>query len=192
VTGRGSCRSLNSDRAPWRFACTDPKSLRPSHRSRNVFGYPNLMTKRIAYLTWGSSSEITSFHDFTGHRDDLIYVRALPDHGLGECAAVVVPDGMDPAEIRMCGPQLNEYVRGGGFLVVFAASVEPHWLDVVDVRWRLPAASLIRPDVRVTLLTMRTMCSTRSQRYLTDDESGAMRERPDAWRPAARLAATVS
>jgi hypothetical protein len=36
----------------------------------------------------------------------------------------------------VCGPHLNDYVRGGGFLVVFAASVEPDWLDVVDVRWR--------------------------------------------------------
>lgn len=101
-----------------------------------MLGFPNTMKKKIAYLTWGSSSEITSFHDFTGYLDDLIYVRDLPSHDLGECAAIVVPDGMNPAEIRACGPQLNDYVRGGGFLVVFAASVAPDWLDVVDVRWR--------------------------------------------------------
>ena len=55
--------------------------------TQRVFGYPNSMTKGIAYLTWGASSEITSFHDFGGHLDDLIYVRDLPNHDLGECAA---------------------------------------------------------------------------------------------------------
>ena len=75
--------------------------------------------KKIAYLTWGAASQITSFQDFSGYLDEMIYLRELETHDLGLYAAVVVPDGMDSAGIRRYADQLNAYVRNGGFLIVF-------------------------------------------------------------------------
>jgi hypothetical protein len=43
---------------------------------------------------------------------------------------------MDAAGIRRYAPQLNAYVRGGGFLVVFACKGVHEWIDVVKLGWR--------------------------------------------------------
>ena len=78
--------------------------------------------KKIAYVTWGSASQLTSFQDFSGYLDDMLYLRELERHDLSRYAAVVLPDGMDRAGIRRYAGQLNDYVRGGGFLIVFACA----------------------------------------------------------------------
>ena len=37
--------------------------------------------KKIAYLTWGCASQITSFQDYSRLLDDMIYLRELETHG---------------------------------------------------------------------------------------------------------------
>lgn len=92
--------------------------------------------KKIAYLTWGAASQITSFQDFSRYLDDMIYLRELEIHDLSRYAAVVIPDGMDSVGIRRYAAQLNDYVRGGGFLVAFACKAVHEWIDVIDLAWR--------------------------------------------------------
>jgi hypothetical protein len=43
---------------------------------------------------------------------------------------------MDSAAIRRYAAQLNAYVRGGGFLIIFACKKLHEWIDVVDLQWR--------------------------------------------------------
>ena len=64
----------------------------------------------------------------------MLYLRELETHDLSRYAAVVVPDGMDSAGIRRYAAQLNAYVRGGGFLVVFGCKGVHEWIDVVEAR----------------------------------------------------------
>lgn len=92
--------------------------------------------KRIAYLTWGCASQLTSFQDYARYLDEMIYLRELETYDLRDYAAVVVPDGMDSAGIRRYAAQLNEYVRQGGFLIVFHCKNLHEWIDVVDLAWR--------------------------------------------------------
>ena len=93
-------------------------------------------TGKIAYLTWGAASQITTFQDFSGWLDEMIYLRELETHDLGQYAAVVVPDGMDSGSIRRYAGQLNAYVRNGGFLIVFACKGVHEWIDVVALSMR--------------------------------------------------------
>ena len=92
--------------------------------------------KKIAYVTWGAASQITSFQDFAKYLDDMIYLRELETHDLSRYAAVVVPDGTDPVALRGHAAQLNAYVRGGGFLIIFGCGQVNEWIDVVELAWR--------------------------------------------------------
>lgn len=91
--------------------------------------------KKIAYITWGNPSQITSFQDFSKYLDDMLYLRELETHDLSRYAAVVIPDGMDAAGIRRYAGQLNDYVRGGGFLMIFSCRGVHEWIDVVELKW---------------------------------------------------------
>jgi hypothetical protein len=93
-------------------------------------------SKKIAYLTWGCASQLTSFQDFAHLLDDMIYLPGLATCDLGQYAAVVIPDSMDPVAIRRCAAQLNAYVRNGGFLVAFSCKGIQEWIDVVDLKMR--------------------------------------------------------
>lgn len=92
--------------------------------------------KKIAYLTLGAASQITSFQDFAFYLDDMIYLRELETHDLGQYAAVIVPDGTDCVAIRRYADQLNAYVRMGGFLIIFHCKDIHEWIDVVDLVWQ--------------------------------------------------------
>jgi hypothetical protein len=92
--------------------------------------------KKIAYVTWGAASQITTFQDFAGYLDEMLYLRELESHDLSRYAAVVVPDGTDSVAIREHAAQLNAYVRGGGFLIIFGCGKVNEWIDVVDLAWR--------------------------------------------------------
>ncbi|WP_418591842.1 hypothetical protein [Ponticoccus sp. (in: a-proteobacteria)] len=94
------------------------------------------MTQKIAFLTWGSSCQVRSFQDFRHLLDDLIHVRDLASHDLSRYAAVILPDRIDAEHLTDHVARLNDYVRGGGFLIVFSAETCADWLDVVDVEWR--------------------------------------------------------
>ena len=67
--------------------------------------------KKIAYLTWGAASQITSFQDFARYLDEMIYLRELETHDLARYAAVVVPDGTDSVAIREAMPGASQYRR---------------------------------------------------------------------------------
>src|SRR5262245_3421811 len=108
-------------------------SLRTSNTEAARMSEP---MKKIAYLTWGAASQITSFQDYSKYLDDMIHLRELETYDLSRYAAVVVPDGMDSAGIRRYAAQLNAYVRGGGFLVIFYCKNAHEWIDVVDLAWR--------------------------------------------------------
>jgi hypothetical protein len=99
---------------------------------------PKLMPqdKKIAYITWGCASQITSFQDFASHLDDMIYLRELDRHDLSRYAAVVVPDSTDSIGLRRHAVQLNAYIRNGGFLIIFGCKDVHEWLDVVTLGWR--------------------------------------------------------
>lgn len=94
------------------------------------------MPRKIAYLTWGNGSQIRCFQDFAAYLDDMLYLPELTADELSHYAAVVVPDGMNDASIRPHAQALNDYVRGGGFLVVFSGRSVAEWLKVVDLAWK--------------------------------------------------------
>src|ERR1044071_9284209 len=93
-------------------------------------------TRKIAYLTWGCASQITTFQDFSGWLDDMLYLRELETCDLNQYACIVIPDGMDSAGIRRYAAQLNAYVRNGGFLIIFCVKGVDEWIDVVDLKMR--------------------------------------------------------
>ena len=88
-----------------------------------------LSGKGIAYVHWGNSWQLRSFQDFRHYIDDLIYIHDLPRVDLSLYAAVVVPDAMDAAAVQPYAPQLNAYLKGGGFLVVCLQG-HADWLDI--------------------------------------------------------------
>ena len=93
--------------------------------------------KKIAYLTWGCASQITSFQDFANQLDDMIYLRELETVTISAAMPRwCVPDGTDSAGIRRYAAQLNAYVRNGGFLIIFGAKGVHEWIDVVKLGWR--------------------------------------------------------
>ncbi len=93
-------------------------------------------SRKIAYLTWGCASQLTSYQDFSHLLDDMIYLRELETCDLDQYAAVVIPDSMDSTTIRRYAAQLNAYVRNGGFLVAFACKGIHEWIDVVELKMR--------------------------------------------------------
>lgn len=93
------------------------------------------MNRKIAYLHCGNNAQLRSFQDFSHYIDDLVYLGDLSNIDLSAYAAVIVPDMMDSVRIATHREQLNAYVRGGGFLIVFFQG-EADWIDVVDLQWR--------------------------------------------------------
>jgi hypothetical protein len=92
--------------------------------------------KKIAYVTWGCASQITTFQDFAQQLDHMLYLRELDRHDLSKYAAVVVPDGTDRVELARHAAQFNAYVRNGGFLIIFGAKGVHEWIDVVKLGFR--------------------------------------------------------
>ena len=77
--------------------------------------------KKIAYVTWGCASQITTFQDLAHQIDDMLYLRELDRHDLDRYAAIVIPDSTNTVELARHAAQLNAYVRNGGFLIIFGA-----------------------------------------------------------------------
>ncbi len=88
----------------------------------------------IAYIHWGNSWQLRSFQDFRHYIDDLIYIHDLPKVDLTSYAAVVMPDAMDAAAVLPHAPQLNAYLKQGGFLIVFLQG-HADWLEVPGLEW---------------------------------------------------------
>ena len=92
-------------------------------------------TKGIAYLHWGNSWQLRSYQDFNHHIDALIYIHDLPKVDLDAYKAVIMPDAMDREAPRRHAAQLNDYLRSGGFLIVFLQG-HADWLDIDGLEWR--------------------------------------------------------
>ena len=113
-----------------RWACSgNPKGAGASQFRRGW------QLKRIGYVTWGNASQVRSFHDFGHLLDDMLYLRELDRHDLSRYAALIVPDVMNCVELQRHARQLNDYVRGGGFLIVFSVLGIEELIDVVDLKW---------------------------------------------------------
>ncbi|MDF2372109.1 MAG: hypothetical protein P1V21_15105 [Rhizobiaceae bacterium] len=91
--------------------------------------------KSIAYLHWGSAYQLRSFQDFSHYIDEQIYLGDLGQVDLNQFAAIIVADAMDSVTIAAHARQLNNYVRNGGFLIVFFQG-NADWIDVVPLNWR--------------------------------------------------------
>jgi hypothetical protein len=91
--------------------------------------------KKIGYITWGNASQVRSFQDFAHLLDDMLYLRDLDRSDLSTYAAIVVPDVMDCIALKAHARQLNDYVRNGGFLIVFSIRDFENIIDVVDLKW---------------------------------------------------------
>nr|WP_299503032.1 hypothetical protein [uncultured Rhizobium sp.] len=91
---------------------------------------------KIGYVTWGNAAQVRSFQDFAYLLDDMLYLRELDRHDLGAYAAIIIPDVMDCVELRAHARQLNDYVRNGGFLIVFSIRDIENIIDVVDLKWQ--------------------------------------------------------
>ncbi|MFD2263368.1 hypothetical protein ACFSM5_10755 [Lacibacterium aquatile] len=92
--------------------------------------------KKIAYITWGNSSQIRSYRDFSRYLDQMIYLREIESYDLSQYDAVVLPDSSDGASLRRIADQLNAYVAQGGFLIAFCAQGIDDWIEGIDLKWQ--------------------------------------------------------
>lgn len=90
--------------------------------------------KGVAYIHWGNSWQLRSFQDFRHYIDDLVYIHDLPKVDLSGYRAVIMPDAMDATAPLPHARQLNAYLQGGGFLVVFLQG-HADWLEVPGLEW---------------------------------------------------------
>ena len=93
------------------------------------------MRTKIGYITWGNAAQVRCFQDFSHLLDDMLYLRDLDGIDLDQYAAIVVPDVMDCVGLLGQAKRLNDYVRNGGFLVVFSIRNFEGIIDVVDLKW---------------------------------------------------------
>ncbi|MCH7323506.1 hypothetical protein LZ480_16645 [Solibacillus sp. MA9] len=91
--------------------------------------------KKIAYVTTGTSAQLISYWDFAHHMDQFIYVEDLSNFNLEEFGAVIISCHSHSDRILLHKKQLNDYVRNGGFLLIFALDKADQLLDVVDIEW---------------------------------------------------------
>jgi|GEM_PF-791768 len=91
--------------------------------------------KKIGYITWGNSSQVRSFRDFSRYLDDMIYIREIESYDLSHYDALILPDSSDGASIKQQADRLNDYVRQGGFLIIFACQGVEDWIEGIDLKW---------------------------------------------------------
>ncbi len=92
------------------------------------------MREGIAYIHWGNSWQLRSYQDFHHYIDTAIYIHDLPKVDLARFAAVIMPDAMDSEAPRFHAGQLNAYLAGGGFLIVFLQG-HADWIDLPGLVW---------------------------------------------------------
>ncbi len=91
--------------------------------------------KKIAYVTTGQSAQLISYWDYAHYVDQLIYADDLPNFNLEEFGAVILSCHCHSDRILPHKKQLNDYVRNGGFLLIFALDYADKLLDVVNIEW---------------------------------------------------------
>ncbi|SEN28622.1 hypothetical protein [Paenibacillus sp. OV219] len=90
------------------------------------------MTK-IAYVTTGKSAQLISYWDYAHYVDQFIYADDLPSFDLEQFGAVILSCGCPSDRILPYKKQLNDYVRSGGFLIIFTLDKADQLLDVVNI-----------------------------------------------------------
>lgn len=91
--------------------------------------------KDTAFISSGSGEQIFCAEDYAAYIDDVLYLPELGSHDLAGYRAVVVPDFSHQALLHAHARQINAYLEGGGFLIVFQPNAMHEWLTVVDVPW---------------------------------------------------------
>lgn len=91
--------------------------------------------KDIGFITSGDGAQLQCYRDYAAYLDEEIYLRHLDRVDLHDFRAIVVPDFSNQALLQRHAPQLNAYLAGGGFMIVFEPNRMDEWLDVVEVQW---------------------------------------------------------
>jgi hypothetical protein len=89
----------------------------------------------IGYICRGDGAQLTCYEDFRDCIDEMIYVRDIREDSLAKHAAVVVPDWNNTIALQESAKVFNDYLRGGGFLIVFGPNRMHTWIDVVPIKW---------------------------------------------------------
>ncbi len=91
--------------------------------------------KDIGFVTSGDGAQLKCYADYSAYLDDRIYLWALNRTDLTNYRAVVIPDFSNQVQLKKHARQINDYLAGGGFLIVFEPNRMDRWLDVVAVPW---------------------------------------------------------
>lgn len=91
--------------------------------------------KTIGFVTSGDGAQLQCYRDFASIIDEEIYLRALDRVDLTAFRSLVVPDFSNQSLLRHHAHQINDYLAGGGFLIVFEPNRMDEWLDAVEVQW---------------------------------------------------------
>jgi hypothetical protein len=91
--------------------------------------------KDIGFVTSGDGAQLQCYRDFEPYLDEEIYLRHLDRADLSQFKAIVIPDFSNQALLKAHARQINDYLGGGGFLIVFEPNRMDEWLDVVEVQW---------------------------------------------------------
>ncbi len=92
-------------------------------------------SKGIGFVTSADGAQLKCYQDYAAYLDERLYLRTLDRVDLTGFRAIVVPDFSNQELLRQHARQLNDYLAGGGFLVVFEPNRMDEWLDVVAVPW---------------------------------------------------------
>lgn len=91
--------------------------------------------KDIGFVTSGDGAQLQCYRDFEHYLDAEIYLRHLDRVDLSQFKSIVIPDFSNQALLQAHARQINDYLGGGGFLIVFEPNRMDEWLDVVEVQW---------------------------------------------------------
>lgn len=91
--------------------------------------------KDVGFVTSGDGAQLQCYRDFEHYLDEEIYLRHLDRVDLSQFKSIVIPDFSNQALLQAHARQINDYLAGGGFLIVFEPNRMDEWLDVVEVQW---------------------------------------------------------
>lgn len=89
----------------------------------------------VGFVSRGDGAHLNCYDDFQAYLDEMIYVRDIQPDSLKKHAAIVVPDFNNTAALRKNAAIFNDYLRAGGFLIVFGPNRIQSWIDVAPIKW---------------------------------------------------------
>jgi hypothetical protein len=87
----------------------------------------------IGFVTSGDGGQLRFCQDFAPVIGEPLYLRRLDEIDLDRFGAVVIPDFSNQELLHRHAGQINAYLAGGGFLIVFGANRIEEWLTTVEV-----------------------------------------------------------